>query len=448
MKTTLYKILLLVLVLSSCSDDYLDKKSNKSIVIPSTLDDLQALLDNTQVMNVAPALGVIGSDDMFTSDAGWLGLSTLERNCYTWATDIYQGEIYCVDWNISYQQVFYTNVVLEGLNKIEITSSNEQEWKSIKGRALFYRAYAFYQLAQLFSSPYNESEALGIPLKLTADVNVRVTRSTLQETYDQIISDLREAEDLLPETSPYKTRPTKPANEALLARLYLSMEEYEKAEEFASLALDKNNFLLDYNDLNPASIRPVPKMNDEILFYAAMLNYRFTTASTAYVDTLLYESYEVDDLRKTIFFRSRGVNRYSFKGNYTGLSTLFGGIGNNEVYMIRAECRLRNGDITGALEDMNGLLEKRWIAGTFVPVSETDPELLLSIILTERQKELAFRGTRWTDLRRLNNDAHFKKTLSRKLEGTVYTLPANDKRYVYPIPPQEIVASGIAQNPR
>lgn len=444
-----YTILILTLLcLLSCDDDYLDKKSNKSIVIPSTLGDLQALLDHSQVMNAVPALGVIGSDDMFMSDAGWLGLSTFERNCYTWAADLYEGEIYCFDWTASYKQIFYANVVLEGLNKIEVTSTNEQEWKSVKGRALFYRAYAFYQLAQLFSQAYEESETFGIPLKLTADVNETVTRATLKETYDQILSDLTEAEALLPETTPYKTRPAKSANEAMLARVYLTMEDYNNSEHFASLVLERNDFLMNYNDLNTASNRPVPKMNDEIVFYGTIISYSFASAITTYVDTLLYESYDINDLRKSIFFRKRATNRYTFKGNYTGLAFLFGGIANDEVYLTRAECRVRTGDNEGALHDLNTLLEKRWKTGTFISVTETDPELLLSLILTERQKELVFRGTRWTDLKRLNHDTRFQKTLNRKLEGTMYTLAPNDARYVYSIPPQEIMASGITQNPR
>lgn len=442
--TTFFLVLLCVL---SCDDDYLNNKSNKAIVIPSTLSDLQALLDHTQIMNSGPSLGVIGSDDLFISDAGWLALETFERNCYTWAADLYQGEVYCQDWNISYQQVFYANVVLEGINKIAVTSANEQEWKSTRGRALFYRAYAFYQLAQLFSPAYDES-AMGIPLKLTADVNAPVTRSTLKETYEQIIRDLTEAEKLLPETSLYKTRPAKSANEAMLARVYLTMEDYGKSEQFASLALDRNSYLLNYNDLSTASNRPVPKMNDEIVFYESLISYRFVSATTTYVDTLLYESYESNDLRKSIFFRKRATNRYTFKGNYTGLSFLFGGLANDEVYLTRAECRVRNGDVEGALHDLNTLLEKRWKTGTFIPVVESDSELLLLRILSERQKELVFRGTRWTDLKRLNHDARFQKILKRKLEGTLYTLAPNDARYVYSIPPQEMMASGITQNPR
>ncbi len=442
--------LILALLTTSCNDSFLDKKPNKSIVVPSTLEDLQALLDNAQVMNVVPALNLNGTDDLFTTDAGYNFLIlSVERNSYTWAKDFYQGETICSDWNTPYQQVFYANVVLEGLSSVAVTTSNEQQWNQIKGSALFFRAHAFYQLAQLFAVPYTtNTTALGIPIRLTADVNASIARASLQETYHQIVNDLNQAKDLLPTSSPHKTRPTKTACSALLARTYLTMEDYTKAEQHADEALQQNPFLLDYNSLNATATRPIPQMNDEILFYANLVTYRFTTSTFTYIDTLLFASYDNNDLRQKIFFRNRAANRYTFKGNYTGNAIPFGGIANDEMYLTRAECRARNGNVQGALEDLNTLLQNRWTTGTFSPITETDPDLLLSIILTERHKELIFRGTRWTDLRRLNNDPRFAKTLQRNILGTTYTLVPGDAKYTLPIPDQEIHTSGIQQNAR
>ncbi|PZR25581.1 MAG: RagB/SusD family nutrient uptake outer membrane protein [Azospira oryzae] len=453
MKLSNYILLLIVLLFVGCSEDYLDKKPNKSLVIPSTLEDLQALLDNsTSIMNVVPALGVISSDDLFTTDAGWqaYGLAT-ERNSYTWSADIYSGETTCGDWNFPYQQVFYANVVLEGLNSIDTTLSNVAQWKAIKGSALFYRAHAFYQLAQLFAPAYDHTNAsitTSIPLRLTADVNAPVVRSKQSETYNQIIKDLEEAEPLLPLKSAYKTRPTQNASVALLSRVYLTIEDYEEAEYYADLSIKQSGYLLNYNNLTASATRPIPAMNDEVLFYGATINYSFISSTLTYVDTTLYSTYSTDDLRKTVFFRLRSANRYTFKAHYTGTSLMFGGIANDEIYLNRAESRLRNGNTNGALEDLNALLSTRWKTGKYIPVVETDPEILLNIILTERRKELLFRGNRWTDLRRLNKDRRFTQTLSRKLNGTIFTLPPNDLKYVYPIPFQEISASGIEQNPR
>lgn len=452
MKNSLYNIIIvLILAIFGCDEDFLDKKPNKSIVVPTTPGDLQALLDNTSVMNRGPGIGILGADDFFMTDAGWEGLlNPIERNGYFWASDVFGGQLSCSDWTVPYEQVFYANVVMEGLNKISVNSANETELNNIKGRALFYRGNAFYQLAQLFCLPYSPEtlESPGIPLRLTADVSSPVVRATVKETYERIVMDLEEADRLLPVTPAAKTQPSSAAGKALLASVYMSMEDYVNAEAYATGALSLNNALMDYEQLDESSLRPVSVMNEEVLFHCTVITYRFSISALTYVDTMLLDSYSANDLRKTIFFRQRAPGMYNFKGNYTGNVLQFGGISNNEVYLSRAECRVRNGNIPGALEDLNALLEKRWRTGTFIPVTENDPENLLSLILTERRKELVFRGSRWTDLRRLNQDERFQKTLSRELNGTLYTLPPNDPRYVYPIPPQEIDISGIAQNIR
>jgi len=71
----------------------------------------------------------------------------------------------------------------------------------------------------------------------------------------------------------------------------------------------------------------------------------------------------------------------------------------------------------------------------------------LDTILVERRKELAFRGLRWSDLRRLNKEG-WGIMLNRNLNGVPYTLPPNSELYTLPIPPDVIQLSGIMQNPR
>ncbi|MBL0744848.1 RagB/SusD family nutrient uptake outer membrane protein [Chryseolinea lacunae] len=447
-----FLVVLTVLLAFACSEDYLDKKPDKSLVVPQTLEDFQALLDNAdRVMNITPAIGMIASDDAFTTDNGWKGLLTAtERNTYIWAKDTYNGEP-CNDWNIPYQQVFYANVVLEGLEKIAVTPASEAQWKSLKGSALFFRAHALHQLTDHFTLPYTEKDAattLGIPIRLSPNVNAPARQATLAQTYAQILEDLTLSLDFLPVHSPYKTRPTLPAAYALLARIHLTMAHYKEAEDYASKALALNSVLLDYNTLNPNDFRPIPRMNDEILFHSQQILYSYAVFSNIYADTTLYASYNDKDLRKTMFFRLRSPNRYSFKGSYTGSSPFFGGIANDEVYLIRAESRVRQGNSDGARKDLNALLEKRWVAGMFIPITETNPGSLLGIILEERQKELAFRTSRWSDLRRLGKDSKFAVTLSRVINGVTYTLPPNDLRYAFPLPNQEIQNSDVEQNPR
>src|SRR5690606_30770597 len=117
-----------------------------------------------------------------------------------WAPDVYTDVTTVADWNLLYQQVFYANVVLSGLNKIHKNNSNANDFDRVKAGALFLRSLAFYTASQIWSVPFDKETAssdLGIPLRLDPDVNLSTTRSSVIETYNQVIGDLKEAESLL-----------------------------------------------------------------------------------------------------------------------------------------------------------------------------------------------------------------------------------------------------------
>jgi hypothetical protein len=135
------------------------------------------------------------------------------------------------------------------------------------------------------------------------------------------------------------------------------------------------------------------------------------------------------------------------KGGYSGSQPPFSGMATDEAYLIRAECAARAGNTGSALNDLNALLSKRWVTGTYTPYATASPGALLDTILVERRKELPFRGVRWTDLRRLNKRGG-NITLTRSLNGQLYQLAPNSRLYVLPIPPDVIALSGMQQNPR
>lgn len=359
------------------------------------------------------------------------------------------------DWETPYKQVFYANVALEAAKKLQPGTASQAEINALKGSALFIRAYAHFNLLTAFAAPYDKSTAVslpGVPVRLSSDVNDRPGRGTLQEGYDQVIQDVMEAEKLLPVQTVYKTRPSKTAANALLARIYLTMEDYGKAGDYASAALGLNNKLIDYNTLNPAAPRPLPPAlpngNDEVIYFSRNTVFSYFTSAATSVDPTLFSSYAANDLRKGVFFSNRGQGIFTFKGGYNGNGDVFSGLATDEMYLIRAECFARQGNIGNALKDLNTLLEKRWKTGTFSPFTAANGEEALRLILTERRKELLFRGLRWQDLRRLNKDPRFAVTLTRNLKGVKYTLPPNDKRYTLLIPENEVATSRIEQNER
>ncbi|WP_199121446.1 RagB/SusD family nutrient uptake outer membrane protein [Pedobacter sp. ASV28] len=442
---------------SSCRKEFLEESPDKSLLVPKTLDDFQALLDNNQVMNISPALSFISADDFTITESGYNGLVTpMERNGYIWAPmeDLYEGRA-INDWSVPYLQVFYCNVVLEGLQKVKLDAGNEKRWKEIKGTALFNRSFAFYNLAQLFAQPYSNARAkntLGIPIRLSSDVNIKSTRGNLFDAYQQILADLTEAVKLLPINVSYKTRPKVASANLLLAKAYLMMGDYPNAQLYAQECIKNANGLINYNSLSTTSTRPfpiaLPNSNDEVLYYSSMITYGYLSSAQTGVDLNLYQSYSQNDLRKALYYRDRGNSIYQFKGNYTGSASQFGGLSTNEAYLIKSECEARNGDFQSAMNTLNDLLKNRWKTGSFVALTAPNKEEALKIIMLERRKELVARDTRWSDLRRYNLESNLAKDLTRTIGSKAYLLPAGDLRYTLPIPVQEIQLGGIEQNPR
>jgi len=458
MKT--YKIILVpvflfwgLFSLSSCQKEteWLDTKPNKALVVPTTLSDFQNLLNRESLFNINDnALGFLAVEDYYVTYAVWQTRATAtERNAYIWAKDIYEGQS-VTDWNTNYQQVYYCNTVLEGLEKMSPDIKASIAWQQIKGTALFFRANAFYKLAITFAKPFDPASAasdMGIPLRLNSDPNDVQPRASLQNTYDRILQDLAQAVDLLPTTVPIVSRPSQMAAFALLARIYLSIEDYDKAFLYADKCLSVNSTLIDFNTLNPLSAYPFSLFNKEDIFHTRMTLYGIILNSLCQVDSNLYRSYQPNDLRSAMYFSNNAAN-ISFKGSYESGLAYYNGLATDEMFLIRAESNARKGNTAAALSDLNTLLQKRWKTGTFIPFAAANAGDALAIILSERRKELVFRGLRWTDLRRLNRDTRFAVTLTRVLNGTTYTLLPNSTLYVYPIPDNELLSNPIPQNPR
>ncbi len=448
-------VLFFVPFMLSCEKSFLEAKPDRSLLIPTKLSDFQALLNNSQIMNVSGFLTATAVDDIYTTNSGYTSALELIRNAYIWKEGDMYGTSNVGDWNTPYQAVYYANSVLDGLSEIPVTLENQREVERLKGQALFYRAFAFYSLAQQFAKPYSiaNQQSLGIPIRLTADVQIRSVRGTLEQTYTQILNDLLEAEPLLPLTVSYKTMPKKDACLALLARVYLTMQNYPKALEYANKCLEINSELLNYNNLAVASARPFPvsfkDQNIEVLFSNSLISAAFlSNPITTLVSTDLYNSYKPDDLRRTAFF-STNSNGVIFKGNYSGTGGVFSGLALDEVYLTRGECQARLGNTQLAMSDLNALMRNRWNNKVPFPIFQAaDAKDALRQILTERRKELVYRNTRWSDLRRLNLENEFAVTLTRNVNNVVHTLVPNSGRYVFQIPQVEIAASGIEQNER
>lgn len=450
--------LIIFLLLSNISfscKKFLDERAD-SKQVKFSADDCQALLDDYSTMNTGyPSDGEVSSDNYYLTSTSWAAIPNLEdRNLHIWNTKVPRLSS-APQWLNPYKVVYNANLVIAQLGKSK-GDLDQNTVDRLNGSALFFRAYAHFQIAQLYAKPYDPNTASqdrGIPIRLSPDLEANSERGTVKHTYDQIIQDLNNAIILLPVSSEMKTRPNKVATYAALARVYLAMGDYVNAGANATACLNLYSSLMDYNssDISKTSNIPFTRFNTEVIFQSIVAS-SIIQSSMAKIPQDLLDSYELNDLRKNIFFKQNtGTNTgtYRFTGNYepTTTSTFFNGLATDEIVLIRAESFARTGKISEALADLNYLLRNRYSG--FTDLTIVNPEDLLKRILSERRKELIFRNLRWSDLRRLNKEDNFKITLSRTLDGTTYTLPPNDDlRYVLLIPQEVISTTNFQQNAR
>lgn len=449
--------LLLALSLGSCRK-FLDKKANQGLVIPETVADCLSLLDNDLVFALSYPTNGQSADNYYLTYTNYSTLQINDRNVYIWDPQANMRDD--GGWPSAYRRIMYTNTVLETLAKINPKDDQQLNYQQAKGGAFFFRAFNFYLLAQIWAQPYHAATAgsdLGIPLRLTSDINEPTVRASVQETYDRIISDLKAAAAILPPGKPTsiigKSRPTKAAAYAALARTYLAMADYPNAGAYADSSLKEYNTLLDYNQLSKTASFPIARYNAEVLLEAQARTAFQMLGSIAKVDSSLYRSYAANDLRSILFYKENtGANAgtYFFRGSYDASNSgqAFCGFATDEMYLTRAECFARANNTNAAMADLNTLLQTRWVTGTYVPMSAADANDALNKILTERRKELPFRAIRWTDLRRLNQEPGRAVTLTRVLNGVTYTLPPNDLRYTMLITDNILQRENMRQTPR
>ncbi|WP_298709728.1 RagB/SusD family nutrient uptake outer membrane protein [uncultured Chitinophaga sp.] len=375
LKLSRYIVLIMAFsTIVSCKKDFLDEKPSSDLVIPNGLSDLDLMLEDINTtFSFSPEMGEFSSDDYYLPNlASWQAFGdTKIRNCYVWNTDIYEGLTDIDDWNVPYKQIFSCNNILKVLSGINTTDDNRNQWKGIKGSAHFLRAYAYFSLAQIFCLAYDSStakEKLGLPIKTDPDINNKVSRSNLFQTYNQIISDLKEAETNIfrdfNDKKPYK--PTLLTVYSLFARVYLTMGNYEQAGLYANKAISLKSTLIKFSTLSRTARNPWPvlpqNINPEMIFYDRFVRnfYLSSSNSALFVDSNLIKQYEPNDLRKTIYFRSIGSNLFTLKASYINASYCFTGLAVDEMYLISSESSARAGDFQTAMKTLNVLLKSRW----------------------------------------------------------------------------------------
>lgn len=320
-------------------------------------------------------------------------------------------------WKSLYKTIYAANSALAGLQ--ESASLSKQAKERLTGEAHFVRAFTYFYLVNLFGD---------VPLVTGLDYkeNAVTPRAKIESVYTQIINDLTQAITLLPDNyaSPGRVRPNQSAATALLARVHLYRSEWVAAEQRATAVLNNPRYSLPtletvfLNTSQEAIWQIMPlgwyentrEANIFILRYPPI----YYPQSFALTQSLRDE-FEQGDLRYTNWINSYTEDNityyYAFKykiregGTNTTpaipLSEYSMVLRLAEQYLIRAEARAQQGNLDGAIEDINAIRER-----ADIPLLDPDDPAMtkdhvLDIILQERRKELFTEwGHRWLDLKR------------------------------------------------
>lgn len=338
-------------------------------------------------------------------------------------------------WNMSYRQIYGANSVLEGL--AESTALDPILKDQLMGEAQFVRALLHFYLLQLYGP---------IPYITTTDytLNIKVARMPEAAVYEQIIADLESASMLMDEqyVTEGRVRPNAYVAKALLARVYLYNGQWAEASNSASGVLNATEFYAWEEDLSGVFLKDSPTVIWQFSPRTAQRNtdeastFNFTSGPPPQVALSedLVSAFEAGDLRKQFWTRPIAGDAsawyHSFKYKRTGNSTPQVEypivLRLAEQYLIRAEARAQQGELGGAVEDLNRIRNAAGLADTDAVAKQ---ELLEAILRERRIEFFSEYGHRFMDLKRLGQ-------LDVRLGGLKSSWNSTDR--LLPLPQEEL----------
>ncbi len=447
MKRIIYIYLLAVVSLGfTACKKYLDVVP-KGKIIPKKTEDYRLLLNQMNPNGKSKGFvnsfsnDVLMADDMDVNAFSANFYNATNQNVLTFAEHIYQDFESDPDWEALYNQIYVTNLVISEVMDAE--GGTTEEKNQLLAEARVHRAHALLLLVNLYAKQYNPATAAsddGVSLRPGLDFEENLKRASVQEVYDFIVNDLKLSIGHLPNTPMlnYNYRPVEPAAYALLARANLYMNNTENALKYADSSLILYNTLIDFNTLEASNmipgtlLYPIGLQNPEVL----LLKSTTSPTSLFYANTDLINLFDItDDLRVPAMYFSDALFGMDFgyiSTEWTG-RTPVKGPSTAEMYLVRAECYARQGKTAEAINDLNTLRASRFKTGSDYELTATSPQEALTLVKTERRRELAFRGFRLFDIKRYNVFDHDNISVTRTINGAVYTLLPESPRMVLPI---------------
>lgn len=431
----IHYIIVMTVMFTSCN--YLDVEPVGK-VIPDEVSEFRAML--TTAYGRFPQhkrLLTMRSDEVtsgmvaITYDA-WIDI-------VTWNDESPDPVTYTFPWTQMYNVIFYANSVIEDVMDAGIDDHAETR-EQLKGEALLLRAYAHFELLNMYAKPYDAATASserGVPLYLTIDINQVFKSVSIEKVYEQILSDIEEGEKLMTvEEQPAATRYrfSKKSAKALEARVRLYRGEWDKAlaaaeEILPSCPLENltvEGFSAPYLYTSKESILALEQTgNTEITDDMEMLS------------NIMDKYNQSEDLRVNLYYR------YGSSPNKCYNASMKITFRSAEIYLIAAEAASHiTGKVSDAKTYLKTLIKNRLTDSYYTErvgvIDAMTQEELIAEIADERARELALEGHRWYDLRRTTRPEIVKVYWNKNFEQETVTLPANSSKYTIPFPTEAI----------
>lgn len=456
----LIKATFLTLILASCSNDFLELEPTDSIsedeIFNTYVTANSALIgayDQLSGFGFAglynPIMGdIIGEDVMINAVDNW-----------NWFTPVYQMTLlpnYSYPnspWWSGYKLIYDANNIIN--NSVYIPDATPEQIANLVGQAQVLRAYSMLKLAQMYSPAYVKSpDSPSILLNTgSEDLYSGFKRATLSEVYTQIENDLLAAASQLEENSDKGFFDSRSAN-ALLARLYLDMGNWESARDHAKKAyegltlMDVTDMYAGFSTRNSETIYSVAFTQEDNNTYLSLPSFYWPVGgySSMRANNDFVSEFSVSDYRKGFFLQLDEIDPDR------NLILKFGhnnAVGNaericiraSEMILIEAECEAELGNYVNAQDALYKIQQR---ANPGVSKSNLTDQALIELVLLERRKELFGEGFRWQDIKR--RQLPFNRTGDHWVTKSFTAQDPDYFRLTFPIPQSEIDANAALTN--